>query len=153
MRRRKLLVALAGLAVVVTGLEALWPLPDRITRENCGRVREGMSRAEVEAILGPPGDYRTAIGVTEYPSDRGTSWRSDPNLNDLNLTWQEDVDWAQHELFKQTIWVGDTFFVQCRLDDSGYVKDIRVLRRRTTQTAFEGLLWRAKRQWHRWFPE
>jgi hypothetical protein len=56
MRRRKLLGALAGLAVVVTvGAFALWPQPARITRGNYDRIRMRMSRAEVEAILGAPG--------------------------------------------------------------------------------------------------
>jgi hypothetical protein len=68
MRRRTLLVALAGLPVVVAaGAVVLWPrTPSRITLENCNRIREGMSRAEVEAILGPPGDYRTGPGETGH---------------------------------------------------------------------------------------
>jgi hypothetical protein len=55
-------LALAGLAVVVAvGVVVLWPRtePNRITRENCYQIKEAMSRAEVEAILGPPGDYST----------------------------------------------------------------------------------------------
>jgi hypothetical protein len=61
MRRRTLLAALAGLAVVVAaGAWLLWPRQDRITPENLDRIELGMTRAEVEAILGgPPGDYRT----------------------------------------------------------------------------------------------
>jgi outer membrane protein assembly factor BamE (lipoprotein component of BamABCDE complex) len=55
MRMRKLLVALAGLAVVVAaGVVALWPQPLRATWENYDSIREGMTRAEVVAILGPP---------------------------------------------------------------------------------------------------
>jgi hypothetical protein len=50
MRRRKLLVALVGLAV----LFVLCPRPqqERLTDENCKRIRKGMSQSEVEAILG-----------------------------------------------------------------------------------------------------
>src|SRR6516165_6941322 len=61
MRRRKLLVVLAVLAVVVAAgvVVALWPSRERITQENFDRIREGMSRAEVEGILGSPGDYTT----------------------------------------------------------------------------------------------
>jgi hypothetical protein len=60
MRRRTLLVALAGLAVMVAaGVGALWPRPSRVTGENFDRIEKGMSRAEIEAVLGPPGDYRT----------------------------------------------------------------------------------------------
>jgi hypothetical protein len=63
MLRRKLLVALAGLAVVLAaGVVVLWPRampPSLVTKENCARVQLGMSRAEVEVILGPAGDYST----------------------------------------------------------------------------------------------
>jgi hypothetical protein len=53
MRRRKLLGAVAGLAVLVAvGVFALWPRTERVTRENFDRIKEGMSRAEVEAIHG-----------------------------------------------------------------------------------------------------
>jgi outer membrane protein assembly factor BamE (lipoprotein component of BamABCDE complex) len=58
-QRRKLLLALAGLALVVAGTFVLWPRANRITRENFDHIEKGMSRAQVESILGPPGDYRT----------------------------------------------------------------------------------------------
>jgi hypothetical protein len=51
-----------GLAVLVGVGAFLWLRPNpalRITHENCDRIRAGMTRAEVEAILGPPGDYTT----------------------------------------------------------------------------------------------
>src|SRR5262245_57459436 len=91
MRRRTLLVVLAGLAVVVAiGVVVLWAraAPERITRENYERIRVGMSRAEVYAVLGPPGDYSTgdeklsdlplppcqpqlqALSLEEWTSDR-----------------------------------------------------------------------------------
>ena len=58
MLRRKLLVTLAVGLVALIGVAALvaWPRAERITPENFDRIKEGMSRAEVEAILGPPGD-------------------------------------------------------------------------------------------------
>jgi hypothetical protein len=52
------LVVLAGVAAF-----ALWPRPGRITRENYDRISAGMSRAEVEVILGPPGDHTTGPNV------------------------------------------------------------------------------------------
>jgi hypothetical protein len=67
-----------GLAVVVAaGVVVLWPQPQpssRVTRENFDRIHDGMSRAEVEAILGPRGDYRTRLGESEL-SDQ--SWNPD----------------------------------------------------------------------------
>jgi hypothetical protein len=82
MRRRKLLGALAGALVILVLIVAdgllLWPAPrfarppvlppahppppqqSRVTKENFDRIKEGMSRAEVEAIFGgPAGDFRT----------------------------------------------------------------------------------------------
>ncbi len=56
MRKRNLRRALAaGLALVLVAAAAvvLWPRPERVTRENFGRVRKGLSEAEVQAILGP----------------------------------------------------------------------------------------------------
>jgi hypothetical protein len=71
MRRRKLLVVLAGLAVVAAAAVAiaLWPQPasSLMTRQNFDRIRQGMTQAEVEAILGSPGDYRTSLGQTVDP--------------------------------------------------------------------------------------
>ena len=143
-------MALTGLAVVVAvGVVGLWPRADRITRENSNRIREGMCRAEVEAILGPPGDYRTALGETEgvTPQAGATVWRSDDDGIDRNPTWRQGE--------RAGVWLGDTILVLCILDDSDHVKGILVLPRRTTQkqTAFENLLWRLKRKWRRWFPE
>jgi hypothetical protein len=68
MRNRKLRWAAAGLALVAllaAGAFVMWPRPDRITRENYQRIRYGMSRGEVEAILGPPGDYTSAPTVED----------------------------------------------------------------------------------------
>jgi hypothetical protein len=131
MRRRKLLVALAGLAVVVAaGVIALWPTrPNRVTRENYDRIQIGMTRAEVEAILGPPGDYTTRPQTLWWPP-----WSV--GLSDR--------------------WRGDEFAIGLIFDHKRrvrvkYCADHIVLH--LDQTAFDNLLWRAKRQWHRWFPE
>jgi hypothetical protein len=59
MGRRRLVVVLVGLAVVAGGAVLLWPRPARITWDNYEAIRIGMARAQVEAILGPPGFYAT----------------------------------------------------------------------------------------------
>jgi hypothetical protein len=45
----------------------MWPWPGRIAKRNFTQSAEGMRRAEVEAILGPPGDYTTGptVGPTQ----------------------------------------------------------------------------------------
>src|SRR5258708_730719 len=60
-RRWTLLVVLAVGLIALVGVAAFvaWPRPDRVTRENFDRIKVGMSRTEVEAILGPQGDYTT----------------------------------------------------------------------------------------------
>jgi hypothetical protein len=140
MRRRKLLVALAGLAVTVTGgVVVLWPRGDRITRENCDRIQEGMSRAEVEAILGPPGDYLTA-GPSNTTAD----------LFDEN----GNVRTVRHDGTVICFWVGDRAIIYVPFDRNGKTTRSPTLWEAGTlpQPPLENLLWRLKRQWHRWFP-
>jgi hypothetical protein len=75
MRRRTLLVVLTVLAVVVViAVVVTWPpsqpvrsplKPGGVTPEDFQRIEKGMSRREVETILGgPPGNYAT-VGVKE----------------------------------------------------------------------------------------
>jgi hypothetical protein len=55
-RRLFLFAALAALGVAST-VAFLWPRP-RVTKESYERIKLGMTRPEVEALLGgPPGDY------------------------------------------------------------------------------------------------
>ncbi len=157
-----------GLAVLLAaGALALRPRSDRITFDNFSRIQEGMSRAEVEAILGgPPGDYRTV--QTVYESDH--SW--------------VDVDtiagYASGHLPLETIgakvrarWVGNDGYIIIDFE-SGVVAEptpFPVYLLSTTgagepdplpsthfvdtvrwdQYPLDHLLWRAKRQWRRWF--
>jgi hypothetical protein len=169
MRRRKLLVVLAGLAVVgAAGAVVLWPKPpSRITQENFDLIRDGMTRAEVEAILGPPGDQRTGLGemyLQEGPGGPlglgagwfpegevcGTVWLPDPDDVAFTLSnWSRD----SHRGHLCACWMSDSLAMYIAIDDSGRVvfKGRRI--RRTTLGQFDSLLWRLKRQWHRWFPE
>jgi hypothetical protein len=59
--RRKPVVVLAGLVVLAAGALILRArlLDYRITAANFERIHRGMTRAEVEAILGPSGDFNT----------------------------------------------------------------------------------------------
>jgi hypothetical protein len=54
--RRLLLIALSGVAVALAvGVWLLRPA-DRVTADNCERIRAGMTAGEVEALLGSPAD-------------------------------------------------------------------------------------------------
>jgi hypothetical protein len=76
-RRRLLLVGLAAVALLGSGLVVWLQLPrPGITRANYQRIRVGMTEAEVVALLGgPAGDYRTqpgrkpAIGMQVFDDD------------------------------------------------------------------------------------
>jgi hypothetical protein len=127
---QKRIEALAvGLLVVGIAALLLWPEPpepDRVTQENFDRISDGMSRAEVEAILGPPGDSTSEPPSQLYPS-----------LKSLGLDWDADTAW-----------------VSIGFDDSGGVVRKRFYSMsRREQGPLDNLLWRAKRQWRRWFPE
>ena len=149
MRRRTLLVALAGLAVAVAaGLVVLWPRPERITPENYARVRTGMSRTQVEEILGLPGDYRTGPGATNLGRDV-IMWVIDPDVHPYPPSSWSKIDEGPHSW---GYWLGDSFQISVAIDDSGHVQEMHGFPRRAVQGAVANFLWRAKRQWHRWFP-
>jgi outer membrane protein assembly factor BamE (lipoprotein component of BamABCDE complex) len=59
MRRRYLLFGLlAAMIALVAGTCFLWPRTSAITEENYAKIRVGMTREEVEAVLGgPAGNY------------------------------------------------------------------------------------------------
>jgi outer membrane protein assembly factor BamE (lipoprotein component of BamABCDE complex) len=136
MRRRKLLLVLAGLAVAVAaGVVVLWPRPERITREDYDRIRPGMTRAEVEAILGPPGDYRNGPTYPDLPRPITLSWSGDPDS-------------------PSAYWLGDRGGIYVYRGDPDRVGEASFVEvQRVPQDPLDNLLWRAKRQWHRWFPE
>jgi hypothetical protein len=160
MRRRKLLVALAALAVVAAGVVVLWPQPQpssRITRENFDRIKVGMSRTEVEAILGPPGDYRTRLGETDGTDVIGSPpWQPDwVDYGPAIATWQPLVSDTGERAIPETsagVWICDSMEITIlSTDDSGRVYAAEAYARRSAG-ALDNLLWRFKRQWHRWFP-
>jgi hypothetical protein len=100
-----LAVSLAVLAVVAARPILLPPTNPRITEANFERIERGMTLANVEALLGPPGDYRT--GPTQ-PSPRILSGRS----------WGP---WWTYEGVSQQHWEGDGARITVWLDPDGRV--------------------------------
>jgi hypothetical protein len=142
MRRRKLIVAVGLVVLVAVAAFVAWPRPQRITRENFDRIQDGMSRAEVEAILGPPGDYRT--GPTLYTLETFTG-----TLMDFGSQRRSLAD----EGGPAMCWVSDTCSIDIDLDQKGVFSASFACAVKMKHTLLGNLLWRAKRQWRKWFPE
>jgi hypothetical protein len=142
MRGRKLrwlLFTLAGLVVIALAeAVAIWPPlwlepPSPITQKNFDRIRIGMRRADVAAILGPDGDFKTrdctrgdvcaTISGGPIATVEMQTWDTDTARIDVFYSRRGTVAWAMYSVN--------------RLPETGLV---------------DNLLWRAKRQWRRWFP-
>ena len=138
MRRRKLGWVLAGLAVVLVGVVAFvaWPRPDPLTVENFHLLRVGMSKPEVYAVLGLPGDYLTRDA--EY---------DDATANDLGQ--------APHYTHKEgvEVWKGNQAVFWVQFDTAGHVSGATCIPLKLTDHGPLGnLLWRIKYQLSKWFP-
>jgi hypothetical protein len=139
-RRLRWLLALAGL-VGLAGAFVLWPRQEpasRITQETFDCIRVGMSRAEVEALLGRPGDYSSGpmLADPRHPEDVPPFW-----------SWSDDFPpiVSQH-------WCCDAGQISIRFGPGGVARKNFMHGFRMEQGALENLEYRAKRQWHRWFP-
>lgn len=146
MRSRKLRWVLDGLtlALLAVGAFLVWPREDRITQTNFARIREGMTRADVEAILGPPGEYDTR--PTPYWKDWGDSHKQ--------VVFDEAEFWrALNALSPTQEWSTDTALIKVLYDRSGttVAAEYWVMRREPT-SPLDDLLWRVQQTWRRWFP-
>jgi hypothetical protein len=141
MRRRKLLVALAGLAVVVVAAAAILrnPGPQRpvtsIPRASFSRLKVGMTPSEVAAILGPPGDNRTM--ETEI----------------MTALPHEDRFGTPQASVRSQRWLSDTANVFVSFDKSGKAcAGLYCPARPSRESSLSLFLKQAKRQWQGWFP-
>jgi hypothetical protein len=140
MRRRKLLGALAGLAVGLVGVVAFvaWPRPDRVRVETFRLLRVGMSKPEVYAVLGLPGDYLTF----------DTDWADDDS------DW-ENLGQTPDRSHKEgmEVWMGDHAVFWVQFDTEGHVCGATCVPLRLVDHGPLGnLLWRVKNQLYKWFP-
>jgi hypothetical protein len=130
----------------------LCPRADRLTRENYDCIREGMSRAEVEAILGLPGDRSS--GPLQPIGPR-------PHWHVLDTGILPDSEGRIAEAFRaegQTVeedeWRNDHLIVRVYFFPNSIVwgmnhQEVALADR----PALDNLLWRAKRLWRKWFPD
>jgi hypothetical protein len=136
MSTRWRLVVLVGAAAV---LMVWWVLVEPphiwLGSDPYARLEVGMSRRQVEAELGPPGDYRSGATVV----GPGTS-------NKL-------VNYDPRSVAVISEWLNDRWVFVVAFDGDGRV--VRMFLRDNTwekQGRFENLLWRTKRLWREWFP-
>jgi hypothetical protein len=131
------LLGAVTLALVAAWTFAAWLRPSRITLENCERVKHAITRAEVEAVLGPPSDDRT-----------GPTWRVGGGLG-----WSVPHHGPGKEEAAILIWKSDeaTFCVGVGADGSMLFKDF-VQVKQVSLGLLTKLRWRAERLWRKWFP-
>ncbi len=136
-------LAALTVALIVLATFAIRPTPDRITRENYERIHHCTTRTEVEAILGLPGDYQT--GPTGYPEGHGTGG---------GFALESGSSDRVEATATTSVWKGDTLDIWVDFGASGKVTGgFYSTRTRVDEGPLGNLLWRAKRQWRRWFPE
>jgi hypothetical protein len=101
-RRRLLLFGLLGLlALLGVGVWMVWSSQSAITVENGDKIRVGMTRAEVEAILGGPEQNETSGWIT-FDGEGG-------------IILKDKVS--------PGIWASDRVFIHVTFDDNGLVSD------------------------------
>jgi hypothetical protein len=142
MRRRRLLVVLiVGLGLLVAaGAFVLRPRSDpgwRITKANYDRVVVGMSWAQVEGILGPPGDYSTYKGDRVYPA-----LPRPPHVVVRGPRYIGNDDQGE--------WVSDSAIINIGFGSAGAVSGKRM--KMIDHGPLGNLYWRVKRQWRERFP-
>ena len=136
---RWLLLTLAGLVVIALAeAVAIWPPlwlepPSPITQKNFDRIRIGMRRADVAAILGPDGDFKTRdckrrdlcamISGEAVATVEMQTWDTDTGRIDVYYSRRGTVAWAMYSVN--------------RLPEAGPV---------------ENFLSRARYLWRRWLP-
>ena len=132
MRRRRLLVALAGLAVVAATAVLLWPR-DPITWKNFNRICKGMTRAEVEAILGPPN--LTGAELEKLDVD---DFEDVPAIQ----PWGDDYLFYDEE--RGRFWLGNAGVITVTFENDCAVSK--------AWDPYAGLLTRLWARWDRWLP-
>jgi hypothetical protein len=138
-------------AVVVATLVVVSCLaqPSRVTKDNVDRIKYFMTRAEIEAILGPPGEYTTGpVSITHE------NWAG-PTAGLLTQVFdspQDQFGGPRGEIvgLVEEDWCGDTITLVVQFNRDSRACMLTVHRTdKVPQTSLENLLWRAKRLWRR----
>jgi hypothetical protein len=136
-----------AIALLLLTADTLLPHPSapksRVTMANFNRIRlksydswkePGMNRAQVEAILGPPGDYRTSLTLNSPRPPAPPKGGFGGTLTCL-------------------AWEGDTVSIHVFVDPAGIAEDKNSVNNMLAEPTASGyLLWQAKCVWRSLFP-
>jgi hypothetical protein len=158
-RRWKLLAALAGLVVVfAAGAIAAWPAPkSRISIEQFDQIHEGMTLQEVEALLGPQGDFRTGPTVN---AEKFSIWglgRCPPGMGPTALSggywrFKWETDRAEVEVLVKPPDDLEPWDLAPGEKPVGRTISAHFCAMKLEHGALYNAVWRIKRLWHHCFP-
>ncbi len=108
---------------------------DRIIGQNFDRIKDGMTLAEVEQLLGPPGDRTTRAEYLDGPH--------------ISVAFRED-----NGPFSKFEWMSDRGYISVTFDASGRAYKKSYMRNDSLeQNLADEFFWQVNRQWRRWFPD
>jgi hypothetical protein len=129
-----------------------WPFeqsapPFRPGMEHFEQIRDGMTRDEVYAVVGPPGDYSSGPLM-----NMASIFACNASPRDAEDFLPPSTETVTGEIVKRVEWRTDNAIASVFFRPTGEVRDKYLSTvSRIGQTPVENLLWRAKRQWRRWF--
>ncbi len=162
MAGRKALAYLTGLTLLSGAAVVMmcWPAPNpRISLDNFNCIKTGMTYAEVEALIGPHGDHRSGPTVVTEPFSmwRPGLGRCPPGMEATPLsggywtvTWQTDQ--AEILVMIEPAVEGQVGHLAWSELAPGRVIAAHYCDAKLEHGPVYNALWRARRQWHRWFP-
>jgi hypothetical protein len=137
---RRVLLMFGLLSIAALGLAGFWLLwpSSAINRENAAKIRDGMSLAEVEAILGGPArDDSTGPVMADLHDDDGRPLTERELIRTLAGMWENNIPAPK-------FWRSNQVMIGVHLDPSGRVARCEVLRVRRIQAGPMDIL-------RRWF--
>jgi hypothetical protein len=115
-------LALLG-CILVAGIVAFaWLSRSAITRENAARVEEGMTLAEVEALLGPERDVSSGdlyLDPSMVPDGYEVPM-------DAKLAYRRWETWLLQEGVKVRVWASDQVIVRLEFGTDGRVRSRKI---------------------------
>jgi hypothetical protein len=145
---RRTLFGTGVVLAVVIAVSALVarPRPRTLTFENFSRISIGMDRAHVVALLGPPVDDSSGPTILDaiHAVIRDPTGDSPPYVisGSVFVVGGKDAQWSD-----DATQISVTFTSTGEVALASYYPAYR-----QEQTLLDNLVWRARRQWRRWFP-